>query len=119
MLASTTPITVSLTKQSLSEMYSNQSSLLSSIDLFGAINGDFQLVNLRYSYANNNQVYMAFFNLDQPTLMTDKQYYLSLRAATSSGLICFSCPWYSTLGLNCQCSPCNANHYGKQCDYYI
>lgn len=119
MLASTSPITFNLTKQSLSEMYSNQSSLLSSMDFFGAINGDLQLVNVRFNLSVNNTIYLTFFNLDQPTIISDKQYYLSLRSTTSSGLICFSCPWGSILTTSCQCSPCDNNHYGKQCDYYI
>jgi hypothetical protein len=119
MFASTSPISITLTRQSISEMYLNLSSLLSNMDLFGAINGDLQLVNLRYSYANNNKVYLAFFNLDQPTSIADKQYYLSFRTVTTTGLICFSCPWGSSLSFNCQCSPCDNNRYGKQCNYYV
>ena len=89
------------------------------MDLFGKINGDSQLVNLAYNLGTNQIIYMAFYNLDLPTRVVDKNYELTIHALPVFGYLCFTCPAGTSFAGACQCWPCSANHYGKRCNYYV
>jgi hypothetical protein len=120
MVASLTPIALSLSPQALSQMYLQQNATLASLDLFGTINGDSQLVNVAFpSGMSNNRVYLAFFNLDLPSTLTAKTYRLRLITSSTYSAICFSCSWGLTLTAGCQCSPCPPGKYGKTCGYLV
>ena len=108
-----------MTRQNISELYQNRNSQIGSTDLFSAINGDSQIVNVYFSRTINNKVYLSFYNLDLPSVIQDKPYELYFQTIDYYGIICFSCPIGMYLGRGCYCQTCLANYYGKRCNYYI
>jgi hypothetical protein len=122
MVVNTTPINLTLDRQSLSAMYLAQSQFLKYMDLPSTIGNRPQLVNLPVpANSTNVTVYLAFYNLDLPTLQTAKVYSLSIRSYDKSGLACFSCPSGTSFRNpnSCKCSPCAADYYGDTCQYEV
>lgn len=122
MVANTTPVNLTLDRQSLSAMYLTQSRYLQYMDLSSTIGNRPQLVNLPVSGNSTNvTVYVAFYNLDLPTLQTVKVYALSIRSYDKPGVACFSCPPGTSFRIpnSCKCSPCATDYYGDICQYEV
>lgn len=99
MVASTSPITITLNPETLSQMYLNQNlSLKQNMDVMAAIGGGRQLLNLHptTNVSEAVTIYFKFFNLDLPDIATAKVYSLEIIAFDTYSKVCMTCPGSTT-----------------------
>lgn len=114
-----TPINLSLSAQTLSNLIAKGDPLLSYMDELNTVGNYAQVFNLYIPNSATN-VYLGLYNLDLPEVIVTKNYNFMLQFS-SNVKVCYTCPYFAQLtgGLSCQCSPCPSNTIGDACQYSI